>query len=297
MQPDPIFSVLLPIILVIIMLGLGLSLRVEDFTRVVSRPKTVFVALVCQTVLLPVICFGIVTASSLPPAIAVGMMLLAASPGGPSAVLYTHLARGDTALSLTLTGMNSVLTLVSLPLITNFSLVHFYGAQQVIPLQFGQFLQFFALAIVPAVIGMIIQRRHPLVAARMERPVKTLAVVFLAAVVLFAIVKHWELILTWGPVVGLAALTFNLASLAVGYFVPRLLHLGRPQAIAVAMATGVHNAAFVITLALSEYMLNNSEMAVPPALYALIAYVTAAAFVYLLKHDRREAFRAKPAEM
>lgn len=190
MQPDPIFNVLLPIILVIIMLGLGLSLRVEDFTRVVSRPKTVFVALACQTLLLPAICFGIVTVSSLPPAIAVGMMLLAASPGGPSAVLYTHLAKGDTALGLTLTGMNSVVALVSLPLITNFSLLHFYGAQQAVPVQFDKFLQFFALAFVPAAIGMIVQRRYPLAAARLERPVKTLAVVFLVVVILFAIVSH-----------------------------------------------------------------------------------------------------------
>jgi BASS family bile acid:Na+ symporter len=180
-----------------------------------------------------------------------------------------------------------LVALVSVPLITNFSLLHFYGAGQVIPLQVDKFLQFFALALVPASIGVAVQHRYPAVADRMERPVKLLSMLFLAAVVVFAVVSQWDLIVTWGPVVGLAALAFNLASMAVGYVVPLLLRLERRQAIAIAMATGIHNAAFVITLALSEYLLNNAEMAVPPAFYALIAYVTAGAFVFILNRSGR----------
>ncbi|WP_264484389.1 bile acid:sodium symporter family protein [Mesorhizobium sp. PAMC28654] len=268
-------------------LGLGLSLKLQDFSKVVSRPKAILVALVVQILVLPVICFGIVSVSALPPSMAVGMMLLAASPGGPSAVLYTHLARGDTALSLTLTAINSLVALVSVPLITNFSLLHFYGAGQIIPLQIEKFLQFFALAFVPAFIGIAIQHRYPALADRMESPVKLLAMLFLAVVVLFAVIGQWDLIITWGPVVGLAALAYNLASMAVGYVVPLLLRVERRQAIAIAMASAIHNAAFVITLALSEYLLNNAEMAIPPALYALIAYITAGGFVVILNRSGR----------
>ncbi|TIS71255.1 MAG: bile acid:sodium symporter family protein, partial [Mesorhizobium sp.] len=99
MQSSATFNIFLPVALVIIMLGLGLSLKLQDFLQVVLRPKALLVALIVQILVLPVLCFGIVSVSALPPAMAVGMMLLAASPGAPSAVLFTHLAKGDTALS------------------------------------------------------------------------------------------------------------------------------------------------------------------------------------------------------
>lgn len=287
MQHSATFNIFLPVALVIIMLGLGLSLKLQDFSQVLLRPKTLLVALVVQILVLPVVCFGIVSVSALPPAISVGMMLLAASPGGPTAVLYTHLAKGDTALSLTLTAITSLVALVSVPLITNFSLQHFYGAGQILPLPIDKFLQFFAIVLVPAAIGIAVQHRYPTLADRLERPVKLLATLFLAAVVIFAAVSQWDVIVTWGPVVGLAALAFNLASMAIGYLIPLQLRLERRQAVAVAMATGIHNAAFVITLALSEFLLNNAEMGVPPAIYALIAYITAAAFVFMLNRSAR----------
>jgi len=287
MQHSATFNIFLPVALVIIMLGLGLSLKLQDFSQVLLRPKTLLVALVVQILVLPVVCFGIVSVSALPPAISVGMMLLAASPGGPTAVLYTHLAKGDTALSLTLTAITSLVALVSVPLITNFSLQHFYGAGQILPLPVDKFLQFFAIVLVPAAIGIAVQHRYPTLADRLERPVKLLATLFLAAVVIFAAVSQWDVIVTWGPVVGLAALAFNLASMAIGYLIPLQLRLERRQAVAVAMATGIHNAAFVITLALSEFLLNNAEMGVPPAIYALIAYITAAAFVFMLNRSAR----------
>lgn len=287
MQSNATFTIFLPIALVIIMLGLGLSLRLQDFSQVVLRPKALLVALVLQVLLLPLLCFGIVSVSALPPSMAVGMMLLAASPSAPSSVLYTHLAKGDTALSLTLTAINTVVALVSVPLITNFSLLHFYGAGPVIALPIGKFLQFFALVVVPASIGIALRHHYTALAERMEGPVKLLATLFLAAVVLFAVLDQWDVIVTWGPVVGFAAFAFNLVSMAVGYAVPTLLRQERRQAVAITMATAIHNAAFVIALALSEFLLNNAEMAIPPALYALIAYVTAGIFVTVLNRSGR----------
>jgi BASS family bile acid:Na+ symporter len=287
MQSSAVFSVFLPAALAIIMLGLGLSLTLADFRKVIERPKPVIVALVCQTLILPVICFAIVSASALPAAIAVGMMLLAASPGGSSANLYSHLARGDVALNITLTAINSALALVTLPIIVNFSLLHFYGEGKVIPLQFDKVLQLFALVLVPVLAGMFLRARYTAVALRMERPVKILSAVFLAAIVLVALVKEWNTLVVWGPQIGVATLLFNLASLAVGYGVPRLLKLERRQSVAICMEVGIHNSTLVIAIAMSPTLLNNAEMAIPPAIYGLVAYITAAVMVVWLNRGAR----------
>ncbi|CAG0957222.1 MAG: bile acid:sodium symporter family protein [Rhizobiaceae bacterium] len=284
MQSSAVFSILLPMALVVIMLGLGLSLTVEDFRRVISRPKPIVVALICQALILPVICFGIVYVSALPAAIAVGMMLLAASPGGSSANLYSHLAGGDVALNITLTTINTVLALVTLPIIVNFSLLFFYGEGKVIPLQIDKVLQVFALVLIPVTIGMIVRNRYSALAVTLDRPVKILSSLFLAGIVVIALIQEWNTLLTWGPVIGIATLAFNLISLAIGYGVPRLMRLERRQAIAICMEVGIHNSTLVIAIALSPTLLNNSEMAIPPAIYGLIAYITAAVVVYLIKH-------------
>lgn len=283
MQSSAVFSILLPMALVVIMLGLGLSLTVEDFRRVISRPKPIVVALICQALILPVICFGIVYVSALPAAIAVGMMLLAASPGGSSANLYSHLAGGDVALNITLTTINTVLALVTLPIIVNFSLLFFYGEGKVIPLQIDKVLQVFALVLIPVTIGMIVRNRYSALAVTLDRPVKILSSLFLAGIVVIALIQEWNTLLTWGPVIGVATLAFNLISLAIGYGVPRLMRLERRQAIAICMEVGIHNSTLVIAIALSPTLLNNSEMAIPPAIYGLIAYITAAVVVYLIK--------------
>lgn len=290
MQSSAIFSIFLPAALAVIMLGLGLSLTVEDFRKVLSRPKPVVVALVCQAFILPAICFGIVYLSALPPAIAVGMMLLAASPGGSSANLYSHLAGGDVALNVTLTAINSVLAMITLPIIINFSLLQFYGEGKVIPLQFDRILQIFALVLVPVAVGMFLRNRYPAFALGLERPVKILSAVFLTAIVLVALIREWQTLVTWGPVIGVATLAFNLISLAIGYGVPRLLNLDYRQAIAICMEIGIHNSTLVIAIAMSPLLLDNSEMAIPPAIYGLVAYVTAAIFVALVK--RRAAAAA-----
>ena len=285
MQSSPALSFGLPIALCIIMLGLGLSLRFEDFVRVLARPRTVVIGLACQIVLLPALCFALVYFSGLPPAICVGMMLLAASPGGTSAALLTHLARGDVALGITTTAVGSLLAMVSLPLIANLSLMAFYGEEGAVKLQFHQVLQIFLIAIVPALIGAFIHRRYPALAERMDRPVKILATLFLVAVVLAALVGQWGLLATWGLTVGTLVLVFSILSFAVGYWVPRVLKVERRQAVALAMSTGVHNAALVIALAMSEYMLNNAEMAIPPAAYGLVAYIVGGVFVWMLNRS------------
>ncbi|MDP2226221.1 MAG: bile acid:sodium symporter family protein [Moraxellaceae bacterium] len=278
MTGSPLLTTLLPAALGIIMLGLGLSLTVADFTRVLRWPRPVLVALVCQVLLLPLLCFFIVKGFGLAPALAVGMMLLAASPGGTSANLYSHLAHGDVALNITLTAVSSVIAVLTMPLIVNLSLAYFMAADQALPLQFGKVLQVFAIVLGPVAIGMAVRRRFPDFAARMEKPVKLMSALFLLAIIVLALVKDWATVVAYAPVVGGAALCFNLASLGVGYWVPRLLRISRRQAIAIGMEIGIHNGTLAIALALSPFLLNNSVMAIPAAIYSIIMFFTAAVF-------------------
>lgn len=289
MQTNVITAVFLPIALGVIMLGLGLSLTLADFRRVVVYPRAVIVGLVCQTLLLPVACYGIAKAFALPPELAVGLMLLAASPGGATANLFSHLARGDVALNITLTAVNSLLSLLTLPLIVNFSLEAFMGEGKAIPLQFSKIVQVFAIVLVPVGIGMLIRSKKASLADRLNRPVRITSAVFLVLVIGAAVAKERAQLGEYFRVVGTAALAFNLVSMAVGYFVPLLARVERKQAIAIGMEIGIHNGTLAIAIASGPTLLNNSTMAMPAAIYSLIMFFTAAAFGWVVSR------RAEPA--
>ena len=289
MQSNVLTAVLLPLALGIIMLGLGLSLTLADFKRVVLYPKAVIVGLVCQMLILPVACFGIARAFDLTPPLAVGLMLLAASPGGATANLYSHLAKGDVALNITLTAVNSLLSLITLPLIVNYSLEAFMGEGKAIPLQFDKVLQVFAIVLVPVSIGMIIRAKKSDLADKLSRPVRILSLIVLVVLIALTIARERDNVSEAFRQVGLAALTFNLVSLFVGYVVPRLVRLPRRQAVAIGMEIGIHNGTLAIAIASTPTLLNNSTMAIPPAVYSIIMFFTAAAFGYLVN-------RGAPAE-
>lgn len=278
MQSNFLTAVMLPIALGIIMLGLGLSLKVEDFKRVLVYPKAVIVGLICQMLLLPAICLGVAHATGLSPELAVGLMLLAASPGGATANLFSHLAKGDVALNITLTAVNSVLSLFTMPFIVNFALEHFMGEGKVIPLQTGKVLSVFAIVLVPVALGMLVRAKWPQIAQRLDKPVKLLSAVVLLVIVVAAVIGQREILADSFRQVGVAALVFNLLSMAVGYFVPLMARLPPRQAIAIGMEIGIHNGTLAIAIASSPLLLNNGVMAIPPAIYSLIMFFTAAAF-------------------
>jgi BASS family bile acid:Na+ symporter len=277
----------LPLALGIIMLGLGLGLTVADFRRVVGYPRPVLIALGCQTLLLPALCFGLVVALDLPPELAVGMMLLAASPGGTTANLYSHLFGGQVALNVTLTAVNSVLAVVTLPVVVNLSAVYFLGDAGSIGLQFGKVLQVFAIVLVPVAAGMLLRARFPGLADRLARPVRILSVVVLVAVIVGAVLKELENVEDYFVAVGVAVLVFNVASLAIGYGAPRLAGVGRRESIAAGMEIGIHNSTLAITIAISPSLLNNTEMAIPAAVYGIVMFFTAAVFGYLVTRGRK----------
>ena len=161
MQESALSTIGLPVALAIIMLGLGLHLKLDDFKRIWTQPRAMVIGLACQVLLLPALCFGLVKAFALPAELAVGMMLLAASPGGITANLYSHLFKGDVALNISLTAVNSVLAIVAIPLIVNFALGSFMGQQQYVPLQFQKTLEVIVLILAPVAVGMLIHARFP----------------------------------------------------------------------------------------------------------------------------------------
>lgn len=269
----------LPLALGIIMFGLGLSLTPDDFRRVGRAPKAVAVALGCQLIVLPLICFGLVKALDLPPLLAVGMMLLAASPGGTSANLFSHLFRGDVALNVSLTAINSIIAIVSLPIITNFAINH-YDLNETVSLQFVKVVEVFAIVLVPVAIGMLVRAKATAWAIRMDKPVRIGSAVILAVLVLGILVDQAENVGDYMADVGLAAGLFCAISLVLGYFIPKAAGVRDEQAIASSMEIGVHNGTLAIYVAVE--VLDNTEISVPAAVYSVFMFVFAAVWGYTI---------------
>ncbi|ENU20307.1 hypothetical protein F994_01366 [Acinetobacter bohemicus ANC 3994] len=275
-----IITILLPLALAIIMIGLGLELTPKDFTRVTKQPKAVLIALFCQLVILVSIAFIICKVLALPPLLAVGLMLLAASPGGSTANLFSYLFKGDIALNITLTAINSVIAAFTLPLIVNFAIQHFINDGQEISLQFSKILQVFAIIIIPVGIGMLIRHYAPHFTEKLNKPLRIFAVSFLILIIIGAITKERHQILEYLAQVGLATVLFCLCSLLIGYFVPRLLGINSAQARACAFEIGIHNSTLAMTIALT--VMASSTVAMPAAVYSIFMYVFAAVFGMLL---------------
>lgn len=278
MQASFLSIYLLPTAIAVIMVGLGLSLTPADFKRIFEYPKAVVIGLVTQMLILPVLCLFIADFFNLAPALAVGLMLLAAAPGGPSANLYSHMAGGDVALNVSLTALNSVLSIFSIAWIVNFSLAYFMQAEAYVPMQFQKVLEVCAMIITPISLGMWIRYRAPSFAQRMESKVKLISGLFLALLIILAGLKEIDHLVHDIKSVGAAALAFNLVCLLVGYLLPRVFKLPPGQAVAISMEVGIHNGSLAIYIALS--ILNNGAMTIPAVVYSLIMFVTAAIFAY-----------------
>jgi BASS family bile acid:Na+ symporter len=196
MQASFLSLILMPLAIAIIMVGLGLSLTLDDFKRIFRYPKAILIGLLTQMIILPAFCFGIAIVTNLPPALAVGLMLLAAAPGGPSANLYSHMANGDVALNVSLTALNSLLSIISIGVIVNFSMAYFMQADAYVPLQFQKLLEVFILIVTPIAIGMMLKFYFPAMAKQVEKYVKIASGLFLALLIILAGLKEidhlWE---------------------------------------------------------------------------------------------------------
>lgn len=290
---SPLTSIALPVALGIIMFGLGLSLTLGDFARVAKQPRAVIIALLCQLVVLPAICFGLVLAFQLPPVLAVGMMMLAASPGGTTANLYSHLFRGDIALNISLTALNSVIAVITLPIITNLAIAYFQPFDGSLGLQWAKALEVFAIVLLPVVAGMIVRRLAPRFADAMDKPVRIVSIIVLIVVIAGAVASNWDLLIANVAQLAAIVIVFCLLSLAIGYLVPRWLRVGKRQAIATSFEIGIHNATLAIVIAQS--VLGSLELSLPAAVYGVLMFFLAFGFGFLIR-DRSAAVVAREPE-
>ncbi|MDQ0068379.1 BASS family bile acid:Na+ symporter [Variovorax boronicumulans] len=266
--------------LALVMFGLGLSLSLADFRRLFKHPKAVTIALVLQVIGLPLACYAIIVGFGLSPVFAIGLMLLAASPGGISANLFSHLFGGNVAMNISLTAVNTLLSIVTLPLIANWAINHFAQSGQVVPLQTRKLVEVIAIVMVPVAIGMFVASRKPGFAARMEKPTKIFSAVVLAVVTVLAIANEWKTITATFAEIGIPVLLFNLVSLLAGYYLSRAAGLDKPLATAISYEIGIHNSTLAIFIAVS--VLGSFPLALPAAIYSVVMYITAPLFGWLL---------------
>lgn len=282
----------LPIALAVVMFGLGLSLTVADFRRVVRTPRALAIILGAQVVVLPLIAFGLANAFGLEPLMAVGLMALAASPGGTMASLLSHLFHGDVALNITLTAVNSVLAIVTLPIVVNLSLAWFTDSADGIGAQPGKLISVFAVVLIPVMVGMAVRARATTFALRADRPVRIASFV-LVTVVLFGALLSEDGVVDFLVRAGAVTALFCLLSLSIGYLLLRVAGLSVAQSIAGGFEIGVHNAALALAITLT--VLDSTEMSVIPAVYGIIMFPLAAAFgAVVTRVDRSTTQEPRP---
>lgn len=275
-----LFAFFLPVALAIMMTGLGLELTVKDFLRIQRHPKVIFLALFTQLIILVLVAFLICILLKLPPLLAVGLMLLAASPGGPTANLISYLFKGDVALNITLTAINSLICTFTLPFIVNLSIHYFLGDHPKIGMPTEKITQVFLIVFIPVCLGMFIRSTLPHIALRLNKPMRLFSVLFLLSIFFFALYRERFNLGEYFIDIGLATALFCFISLLMGYLLPHLAGISDKQARACTFEIGIHNTSFAMTIALS--VLSNTTIALPAGIYSIFMYIFAFSFGYIL---------------
>lgn len=287
MQSNIISTVFLPLALGIIMFGLGLSLSLQDFKRIFNHPKAMIIGSLTQLVILPLLGFGIAALMlSGNPELAIGLIILAMCPGGPTSNLLTHLGNGDTALCISLTAISSIVKIFTIPIMVNIAIQKYMGGATELHLDvLSSIIKIVSITLVPAGIGMVIRSVAPSFAEKSQKPVKIMSAVFLVLIIAAAIIKEKENIVEFFSIAGPAALLLNLSGMAVGYYIPKIFNLPASQQITISIETSIQNGTLAIAIASSPLMLNNSTMAIPAAVYSIIMFITAGIFISFLKRQ------------
>lgn len=281
---------LLYIALAVVMTGLGLSLRPDDFSSLRTQSKAAVVALLLQMGLLPLLALALIAAFRLEGYMAVGMVLLAATPGSITANLFSHLFGGDVAFNIALTGINTLLCALTLPLIGTWAMGHYIGGhEQSLPVLFGRAIETVMIIVLPVLVGMSVAAKLPRLAKRLNRPVKALSAVLLIMTSLVAIVMEWHTLVRGVSQVGVAVLIFNAASLLVGLLAARLYRLGTPICITIAFQVSIHNAIQAIYVGIA--VLQETVAALPAALYSISMNFVALGFGLLLFGRKRRELK------
>ncbi|MEO7150928.1 MAG: bile acid:sodium symporter family protein [Burkholderiaceae bacterium] len=283
---------LLLVALALVMTGLGMSLQRADFVRLLTLKRAVALALCVQMLVLPAVALALAYGFDLPPPFAIGLLLLAATPGSISANLFSHLFGGAVALNISLSGINTLLAAVTLPLVCGWSMQHFSEVGQTVPPLFGKVAEIIAIIVGPVTVGMLVRGFAPRFTQRAERPMRLVSASVLAFFVVAAIAKEWQALVSGFGQVGGAVVAFNVLSLAAGYGTSRVLAFDRPTSISITFQVSIHNAVLAIYVAMT--VLEQPLMALPAAVYSVTMNLLAFGFG-LWVAPRRIARAAAPA--
>ena len=277
-----ITQIFLPISLAIIMFGMGLTLVVNDFTRLFTYPKEVIIGLTNQLVFLPLIGFLIILLFDLNSSMAIGIMILSLCPGGPTSNLITQVARGNIGLSVTLTALASLITVFTIPIILSKAITYFTGETDiVIELPIVQtMIQILVITVIPVSIGMLIRKKNEAFAARMERPMRIASTVLFIIIFLLVMFANKDLIVQAMKEVGLATLLLNLSTMTLGYLTAKVFGMKGKSQISITIESGIQNGTLAFVIATT--ILNNVEMGLPTGAYSIWMFITGGILMWRL---------------
>jgi BASS family bile acid:Na+ symporter len=282
MKDPQVVQMYLSISIAIIMLGMGLSLTLADFIRISKAPRGVFVGLTNQLILLPLIGLALVLLLGLKNEYAVGLLLIAACPGGATSNLITNLAKGDLGLSITMTAFSSIITVFTIPLIVNFSLAHFMASDGVISLAFWPtFSKMFLVTIVPVSIGMVIRNFSIAFANRMEKPVKIASVLLMAGIIVGAVLANKDKLASAFTDVGPAILFLNILTMLLGFYSGKILKLDLKQRVSISIECGIQNGSLALFVASMGAIAAFPLVLLVPAIYGTLMFLTGGIFAWV----------------
>lgn len=271
-------TIILAISLTIIMFGMGLSLVKNDFIRLFQNPKAIVVGLLNQIILLPIIAYVLISIFNVGADIAIGLMILAACPGGPTSNLITYLAKGDAGLSISLTTLNSLITIFTIPFVVDFALSQFLDVDEMVQINKMQtVIQIFVIVIIPVSLGMLIKNFKPNFADKMNKPVKIASGAVLFLVILGLVIKKKEELIPYLQQAGWTSLVLNITTMLVGLATAKLAKLNLAQSITISIESGIQNGTMAIAIA--SGILMNDNYAIAPAVYSLIMFFTSGVII------------------
>ncbi len=290
MESNFLTAIFLPLALFIVMLGMGLGLTLDDFKRIFVNPKAVILGLMAQLCLLPIVGFLLTLIFPLTPELAVGLMILAACPGGPTSNLVTYLAKGNVALSITLTAISSLIAVFTIPLIVNLAMQTFMGAEAALRLPFlTTVIQIAAITLIPVSLGMVLHSSVPRFAASIEKFVKWLSLFLLGLIIFGLLVNERANVMSFFLQVGWVTFALMVLTMALGLAIAKLAKLDHPSATAITVEVGIQNGTLAIAIASAPTFLNTPSMAIPAAIYSLLMFVVSGAFAWWAQRRQVEA--------
>ena len=275
-------DVILPLALAFIMFVLGLGLTGADFLRVIKQPRDFFVGAFAQIILLPIIAFILVKTWSVSPELAIGVMIIAAAPGGVTSNLLTSFAKGDVALSISLTAIISLLCVITIPFIVLTSVKLLGGSNIIQDISlFSMSRDMFLIVTVPVILGMLLRRFASGVALKFEPIAKKVSIVLFVIVLLGAIAAERENVISYFAQAGLITLVLNIVMMVVAYYIAQLLASGKEQKKCITIECGLQNGTLAIFVATAIF--GGGMYVIPAATYSLIMFATSLIFIYLVK--------------